>query len=314
MVVLIITAVFSIALFAGAFMVLSRANPNLRGVRRLERELAPAEQPAGVSIVRDGAMSKSKLFNRILTASPGTESLRLLLRQADLSYSVGLCVLLSAVFALIGLLFGSQRGIAPAILMTGLGAAAPFIYVFTRRRKRVARFEELLPDALELLARALRAGHSFGTGVQIVSEEMADPVGKEFRKVYSEISYGTTNARALENLSKRVACNSLKFLAAAVALQQASGGNLAELLESIANVIRQRLKLQARIKALSAEGKFSAIALIAMPVGLAIILSLFTDHLDPLFTEPAGRKLLAGTAVLLCIGVITIRKIVRIKV
>jgi tight adherence protein B len=195
-------------------------------------------------------------------------------------------------------------------LFTGM---APFFYLLYRRGQRYKRFEEQLPETMELIGRALRAGHSFTAAIQLTGEEMPDPVGNEFKKVYREISYISNTTQALENLSSRVGCEHLNFFTAAVSLQESTGGNMAELLDNIAFVIRERLKLQKRIQSLSAEGRFSAVVLIALPVMLALFLYTFTKHLDPLLNDPAGRKMLAVALVLMGAGIIAIRKMTKIK-
>ncbi len=177
------------------------------------------------------------------------------------------------------------------------------------------KFERQLPDAIDLIVRALKAGHAFSGGMKMVADEFADPVGTEFEKTMDEINFGVSTADALKNLIKRVDCPDVKFFVISVIIQMETGGNLAEILEKISYLIRERFKLQGRIRVLSAEGKLSAIVLIAIPFLISFYLMLVNpDYLKPLFTDPIGRFMVVLAIAMMIIGVLLIKKLISFRV
>jgi tight adherence protein B len=184
-----------------------------------------------------------------------------------------------------------------------------------KKNRRMKKFEQQLPNALSLIARALKAGHAFSGGLQMVNQEFEDPIGGEFQKVLSEISFGIGLDEALTNLSERVDCNDLKFFTIAIIIQKETGGNLAEILENIAHLIRERFKFYDRVNTLSAEGRLSAYILIAIPFFFALLLSILNPtFLGILGTDPIGRTLVAIALIMMVIGMFVMKKMVNIKV
>jgi tight adherence protein B len=205
----------------------------------------------------------------------------------------------------------------PYVIPVGGGFCflAPFMWVFMKRKKRLARFGNQLPDAMELTARALRAGHSLAAGMHVVSEELPPPVCKEFARVYEEQNLGIPLEDALYGMCDRVPNLDLKFFVTSVAIQRQTGGDLAEILDRIGYVIRERIKIQGQVRALSAEGRLSGVVLIALPIGLFLLLLwMKPDYIKLLWLDPLGVKMSIFAVVLMFIGAFAIRKIVDIKV
>ena len=184
-----------------------------------------------------------------------------------------------------------------------------------RRRRRLKYFGTQLPDALELIGRALRAGHSLQAGFQLVSSEMPAPIGKEFGYVFEEQNLGIPMEEALFNMCDRVPNLDLKFFATAIVLQRQTGGDLAEILDKIGSLIRQRFQIWGQVQALTGEGRLSGIVLLALPPVLFLaVYKLNPEYMMVLFTDPMGKKMLAGALVLQLLGALVIKKIINIKV
>jgi tight adherence protein B len=193
--------------------------------------------------------------------------------------------------------------------------ATPFLWLWLKRKLRIGKFASQLSDAMELTARALRAGHSLSAGMHVVSEEMPAPIGKEFERVYEEQNLGVPLEEALKSMTERVPNLDLKFFVTAVNIQRQTGGDLAEILDRIGYVIRERFKIQGQVKALSAEGRLSGIVLIALPIGLFIMmLWIKPDYVSDLWRDPLGIKMSIFGIVMMLIGSFAIKKCVDIKV
>jgi tight adherence protein B len=192
---------------------------------------------------------------------------------------------------------------------------APFLWLVFKRKRRLNAFAAQMPDAMELIARALRAGHSLASGLHVVAEEMPAPISKEFGRVYEEQNLGIQLEDALNGMIARVPNLDLKFFVTSVMIQRQTGGDLAEILDRIGYVVRERYKILGQVKALSAEGRLSGVVLIALPIGLFLMmLYLKPDYISMLWTEPAGIKMSVVALVLMVIGAFVIKKIVDIKV
>ncbi len=206
----------------------------------------------------------------------------------------------------------------PVALAPFLGlmlSVMPLMLMFLKRRRRINAFSKQLPEALELLARALRAGHSLGAGMNLVAQEMAQPMRKEFQTAYEEQNFGIPLEEALENMTDRVPNLDLRFFATAVILQRQTGGDLAEILDKIGYLVRERYRIWGQVQALTGEGRLSGIVLLALPPALFLaILYLNPEYVMMLFTDPLGKKMLAGAILLQLMGAVAIRKIVNIKV
>jgi len=191
----------------------------------------------------------------------------------------------------------------------------PWLWLYMKRAGRLKKFAGQLPDAMELVARALRAGHSLAAGMHVVAEEMPAPVSKEFGRVYEEQNLGIPLEEALKGMCDRVPNLDLKFFVTSVAIQRQTGGDLAEILDRIGHVIRERFKILGQVKALTAEGRLSGVVLIALPIGLFLMmLYMKPDYIELLWKDPMGIKMSVAAVVLMIIGSIAIKKIVDIKV
>src|SRR5262245_25134493 len=214
---------------------------------------------------------------------------------------------------MIGSLIAGSLYVAP--VGTFIFASVPWVWLFAKRKTRLKKFASQLPDAMELVARALRAGHSLAAGMHVVSEEMPPPVAKEFGRVYEEQNLGVSLEDAMKNMCNRVPNLDLRFFVTAVGIQRQTGGDLAEILDKIGYVIRERFKILGHVKALTAEGRLSGIVLIGLPFGLfGLMLQMKPDYVAALWTDPLGIKMSVFALVMQILGAVCIKKIVDIKV
>lgn len=287
-------------------------------VRQRLRAFGAEPENGGASLRKQGQTSALPLLERLLEGRETVARLEDWIRQAGLTWTVSR-LLLSAVLAglVVALLLAVFLPIALWMRFAAalVAATAPFGWVEWRRQRRLARLGLQLPDALDLMARALRAGHAFPSSLQMVGDEMPDPIASEFRMVHDEINFGVPMQQALTNLTERVPNTDLRYFVVAVLVQRDSGGNLTEILGNLSQLIRQRLKLFARIRVLSSEGRLSAWVLALMPFGLGAIMNLLNPaFMSPLWNDPIGLQILKYTLILMAIGILILRSIVRIRV
>ena len=300
------------------FVLLSKFDPEAKRMRKRLQALCMERAENDVrSIVRNRPLSSIPRLNQILSAMPLMLKLDRLLLQADSRQPLGVFLLLSLVLGVSGFYVTSllTRDIFPALLVALLIGGIPFFRVSLQKKRRMKKFEVQLPGALELIARSLRAGHAFVGGLQTVAEEFDDPMGSEIQKTVAQINFGVSVEQALKNLTGRVDCQDLKFLAVSIIIQRESGGNLTEILESIASLIRERFKLRGKIRALSAEGKLSAIILIALPFAIALMLAVINPaYTGALWRDPVGRRLVFVAIAMMAAGMAVMKKISAIRV
>jgi tight adherence protein B len=214
---------------------------------------------------------------------------------------------------LAGLLLELPWGLTAAMMV--LPASIPFVVVATKRYQRLSKFEELFPDAMDLLARAVRAGHAFTTALELIATEMPEPLASEFRTTYDQQNLGLPLRDALYNLTVRVPSPDVRIFVTALQIQRESGGNLAEILDNLSYVVRERFKLYRQIRTLTAEGRISMYFLMGLPPLTALGLGIVNpDYLTELFVDPLGHKMLMAGVVMQTIGYFVIRKIIRMKV
>jgi tight adherence protein B len=213
---------------------------------------------------------------------------------------------------LVAVLLGHPAGLIPGFLF---GAAMPFIVLLRKRSVRIKRFEEQFPEALDLLSRAIKAGHAFQTAMGMVAEEGADPMGPEFRKTFEEQNFGLPLKDALNNLAVRMPLLDVRFFVTAVLIQRETGGNLSEILDNLAHVVRERFKILRQVRVYTAHGRLTGYVLLALPAFLAVALMFINpEHMSVLFTERMGQVMIACTVVMQTIGYFWIRKVVKIEV
>lgn len=293
-------------------------NPDRALVRkRLSRSLAEGSQDTDNTLLKKQVLSDVPFLNQILTKMPWFGKLQLTINQANMKYTLGFFILISLTFGLVGYLAGSallKTTWQPALAALGL-ACLPYFHLLMKKKERMGKFEKQLPEALDLIARALKAGHAFTTGMKLVSEEFKDPIGPEFDETLDEINFGLSVADALKNLTRRVECLDLKFFVVSVILQRETGGNLAEIIESLAHLIRERFKFRRKVQVLSAEGKLSAVILLILPFVLfAGILFLNPDYMEVLITDPIGKTISTISIIMMVVGVFFIRRIIDVDV
>jgi tight adherence protein B len=265
-------------------------------------------------LIRDGMVGISGLLHGL---TERLVNLSLLFQQADspirgetfFGISIA-CAVLAVVGAWVG------RSPSPLYPVFGLiGGLMPFCWLLLRRRARFKKFAKQLPDALELIGRALRSGHSVAQGLHVVVEEMPAPIGAEFGRAYEEQNLGVPIEQSLKSMLKRMPNLDLKFFVTAVAIQRQAGGDMAEILDKISYIIRERFKIMGQVQALTGEGRISGIVLMALPIVLFFaVYYLNPDYVMLLFTEELGRKMIAVAAVLQVLGAVAIKKIVNIKI
>lgn len=291
-----------------------------RRERRLRRRLAEIESDPRIetqSLLRSKYLEGLSPLERRLEGLPGMQHGRRLIEQAGLDqpahYVLAQSVLLAALAfgAVLVLQLGASLALLAAVLMT----VAPLLRLAWLRTRRLHAIERQLPDAIEVMKRSLKAGHPFVAAMRLVGQDLDAPIGTEFAKTAADLSYGADPRAALVNLLTRVPSLPLMGLVTAILIQRESGGNLAEILDQIAHVIRGRYRFQRRVRTLSAEGRMSAWVLTLVPFVLAAILHLSSpQYLRVMFTDPLGLKILASCATLMLIGIVWMRRIIRIEV
>lgn len=243
--------------------------------------------------------------------------LRLLFEQADTNLTAPKFFAISGVLFLLGTIgaIAGKLGLSTAPFVGLCSASLPLLWLMYRRKKRFKTFAAQLPDALELISRALRAGHSLAAGLNLVQDEMPAPISVEFGRVFEEQNLGIPMEQALQSLADRIPNLDLKFFSTAVILQRQTGGDLAEILDKIGYIIRERFKIWGQVQALTGEGRLSGAVLLALPPLLFVaVYRLNREYIMQLFIDPMGQQMLAGAVVMQVFGALVIRKIVNIKV
>jgi tight adherence protein B len=244
-------------------------------------------------------------------------NLRLMFEQADVALPVPQFLIICAILAAVGIVLPTAAGmnVLFAPLVGGFLAILPIIWLLMRRKRRLRKFAAQLPEALGLISRALRAGHSLAAGMNLVAHEMSAPIAVEFGRTFEEQNLGIPLEEALESLTRRVPNLDLKFFSTAIILQRQTGGDLAEILDKIGHLIRERFQIWGQVQALTGEGRLSGIVLLALPPALfAVVYRMNPDYLMLLFTDDMGKKMLVGGVLMQLFGALVIRKIVNIRV
>jgi tight adherence protein B len=270
-----------------------------------------------VQLAREQLLSEIPQLDRFLAEMPAAVRLRQMIDQADLQLTVMRLLMFSGVAGLLATLAVSM--ISSSILlvvMAGLAAAtAPVLHVLWKRYKRFHKFLSDLPDALELMSRSLTAGHAFTEALNMVSQEMPDPVATEFRRCYEENNLGLSLKLSLNNLIERIPLVDLRMCVTAVLIQRETGGNLAEILEKVSYTIRERFRIMEDFKTLTTQSRISAWILCGVPLFIAVAVTVVNpNYMDIFWTDPRGNKLFALAIGMQLMGMLWVRKILRIKV
>ncbi len=316
---ILIFIVVALAVFVLA-TIIDRRNAQARVIKerlaneRKAPELAAEEE---LALLRDEQLSNIPAIDTLLRRSRRVTDLQKLLAQAGMSMRagnfLGISALVGMAATIIAYSVGKRAEFAWIALLVGF--IIPYSYASFRRNKRFEKFEELFPEAIDTLARAVRAGHAFTTALEMITNEVAEPIAGEFRQLYEEQKFGMPVRDALMNLTDRVPLVDVKFFVTAVMLQRETGGNLAEILDNLSYVIRERFKIQRQVRVYTAQGRLTMALLMGMPpIIVTVMLLLNPSFIRPLFQDPIGHTLLVLGITLQTIGYFVIRKIIRIQV
>ena len=318
--------VITIFVFIAALCILEGIVLMLRGTwdpeaRRVQKHLKTLQEQSEIyqttDITRKRSLSSIPSLHAMLTRIPQLSKIENLLIQADIKYPTSVFLLASLLLAFVGFYFANTvvRTLILSIPIAVLMGLIPYFVASAKKNQRIRKFERQLPDALDLMARSLRAGHAFSGGLQMVGDEFDAPLGPEFQKTTAQINLGVSVEQALKNLADRIDCPDLKFFAVSVIIQRDSGGNLAEILESISSLIRNRFKLRGKIRTVTAEGRLSAFIMIGIPFFIALALSFMSPgYITVLFTDPTGKILVIIALIMMGLGVMWMKKMITLKV
>jgi tight adherence protein B len=316
-VVLVFIAVTGLV-FGGYLLV--ESSPARAKARRLEERLREVGQPeplgADSTLVVDRPTGPLPALDRAVNATVAGTRLERLIEQAGSQMTPSAFVVISVGCGCVGALLAAM--LIPVPFAPAIGAPAiglPFAWLMYQRSARLKRFEEQFPEALDLMSRAIRAGHAFQTAMGMVGEELPQPVGGEFKKTFDRQNFGLPLKDAMDEMSDRVPILDVRFFVTAVAIQRETGGNLSEILDNLAHVVRERFKIRRQVRVHTAHGRFTAYVLLALPAALAIALSFISpDHMQVLFENRMGQTMVAGAIVMQTVGYVWIRKVIKIEV
>ncbi|HXW05806.1 MAG TPA: type II secretion system F family protein [Vicinamibacterales bacterium] len=319
--------ILGVAIVLGGYFGVTQV-PGMMLQRKLEARLVEVSKgpELGEGAKSDGkvkALLKTRevgplpVIDRIVGESERGSALARWIDQSGVKTSIS-AVLLGAVICamtvgfLLSMVVRSSWGM---IVGGAIGFSVPFVVLNIKRTRRLRKFEEEFPEALDLIARALKAGHAFNTGLKMVADEMHEPIGPEFRKTFDEQNFGLPLKDALENLTNRVPLLDVRFFATAVMIQRETGGNLSEILENLGHVVRERFKILRQVRVHTAHGRLTGYVLLALPAFLGIALAFINpDHMNLLFREQMGHMLLLTAVVMQTVGYLWIRQVVKIEV
>ena len=316
--IIVFVVVLVVAFALGALVNQRSAQARLIKERLANEQKAP-ERSADeeLALLRDEQLSDIPVLDSILRRSSRVSELQSMLAQGGLDLRagnfIGICGLSGVVVGLVAYVLSSRAEVAWVAVL--VGAILPYAYASIRRNRRFEKFEDLFPEAIDTLARAVRAGHAFTTALEMITGEISEPIAGEFRQLYEEQKFGMPVRDALMNLTERVPLVDVKFFVTAVMLQRETGGNLAEILDNLSYVIRERFKIQRQVRVYTAQGRLTMALLMGMPpIIVAVMLVLNPGFIRPLFADPIGHALVVGGITLQTVGYFVIRKIIRIQV
>jgi tight adherence protein B len=315
----IVFLVVALSVFIGGSLLDERrARARLLRDRLAAAQKTPEREPTEeLALLRDEMLSEIPALDTFLKRSSRISALQGLLSQADISMRAGsfllICIAAAIVLSAVVLFWIHSGMFAWAAGL--IGFFLPYSYASYKRTKRFDRFEELFPQAIDTLARAVRAGHAFTTALELIANEINEPVAGEFRKLFEEQKFGMPVRDALVNLTERVPLVDVKFFVTAVMLQRETGGNLAEILDNLSYVIRERFKILRQVRVFTAQGRLTMLLLMGLPPLVVVIMLVFNPgFIRPLFSEPLGHMLIVIGITLQTVGYFVIRKIIQIQV
>ncbi|MGC2448988.1 MAG: type II secretion system F family protein [Candidatus Sulfotelmatobacter sp.] len=318
MAIVVFVVVALAAFYIGTFFDRRNAQARLIKERLSDERKAPERAPEEeLALLRDEQLSDIPAIDTLLRRSERVTDLQKLLAQGGIDMRAGNFLGLSALAGVAATIIGyaASKRVEVAWVSLLVGFILPYSYASIRRTKRFEKFEELFPEAIDTLARAVRAGHAFTTALEMITNEVAEPVASEFRQLYEEQKFGMPVRDALMNLTERVPLVDVKFFVTAVMLQRETGGNLAEILDNLSYVIRERFKIQRQVRVYTAQGRLTMALLMGMPPIIVTVMTILNpSFIHPLFADPIGHTLLVLGITLQTIGYFVIRKIIRIQV
>jgi tight adherence protein B len=311
--------VVAVAAFAGLSLLDQRSARARLIKERLAEERKGPERAADedLALVRDEQLSQIPALDSLLRSSAQVSAVQKTLAQAGIPMRAGNFIALSGLAGIgatiVAYVLSKRVEIAWVAMLVGF--LLPYSYASFKRTKRFARFDELFPEAIDTLARAVRAGHAFTTALEMITNEVGEPIASEFRQLYEEQKFGMPVRDALMNLADRVPSVDVKFFVTAVMLQRETGGNLAEILDNLSYVIRERFKIQRQVRVYTAQGRLTMALLMGMPpIIVTVMMLLNPGFIRPLFSDPIGHTLLVAGITLQTVGYFVIRRIIRIQV
>ena len=320
----VLVFIVSTASLIGIYMLISRRSASAKE-KSLEERLNEATGMAVQAPVAGGdasmlrTQSEGPLPNvdRVARQALKGSSFERWLEQSGTGLSLGACILISLSIAML-LAFVALTTVGKAWAAALAFAVGLLLLPLILRQKRAARlykFEEFFPEALDLLSRSIRAGHAFSAGMKMVADELGEPVGPEFRKAFDEQNFGLPLKESLNNLCERVPLLDVRFFSTAVLIQRETGGNLSEILDNLAGVVRERFKIRRQVRVHTAHGRFTGYVLMALPAFLAVALSFINpEHMNRLFEEPLGQMMIVTSIIMQAIGFFWIKQVIKIEV
>jgi tight adherence protein B len=317
-----LTFLFGAGVVLGGYLAVTRL-PGYLAQRKLAArldEVTTTEEPSALdaaALVKGRHDGPLPGLDRMVAESARGNALVMWVEQSGVKMSVSALVLISlGCGLLLGLIVAAALRMPVGWILGGtLGFALPWVVLKIKRSRRMHAFEEAFPEALDLMARALKAGHAFATGLKMVADEMPEPVGPEFRKTFDEQNFGLPLKDALASLTARMPSIDVRFFSTAVLIQRETGGNLSEILENLAHVVRERFKILRQVRVYTAHGRLTGYVLLALPAFLAIALAFINpEHMQLLFREHLGHMMLGATVVMQTIGYFWIKQVVKIEV
>jgi tight adherence protein B len=318
-IITLLVFISAVLLFEGVYLIWRsrRGTAAVRVQHRLELLNQARAAEAQRTVLKGRKLSAVSALERLMRSMAPAVRLERRIIQSGLQWTVARLLLSSAAAAVTGCAVAAvtTRSLYVILLAGAVLGMFPWAYLTRARHKRMKKLEQQLPDALDLITRAVRAGHSLPLGIQLLSDEMPNPIAGEFRIVHEQVSFGVSLQQALTSLCDRVPLTDYRFFVVSVLIQRQSGGNLSEVLGNLSGLIRDRLKLLARVKVLSAEGRMSAWTLGLMPFFIAGIMNFVNpEFMSPMWTDPLGQTMLKVLLTMMLIGILVLRRIVRIRV
>src|SRR6476661_1571799 len=321
MIISFLVFVFALFLVLGAYLLATHGTDKKRA--RLQKRLSEAllhsanVEDVDVVLARNELMSEIPWVNRTMVNIQAALQLKRMLDQADLHITPSRLLMFSFMSGMLGALAASVLTVfIPLMVLAGLVTASiALVHVWWKRKRRFDAFLYHLPDSLDLISRALSAGHAFSEALHMVSMEMPEPIATEFRKAYEEQNLGLSVKLALENLTQRIPLLDLKMCVTAILIQRETGGNLAEILEKVAYTIRERFRIMGDLKTLTTSSRMSAWLLCALPIGVTLVITgMNPEYMSILWKDPRGHYLIAVALFMQITGMLIVRKILKIKI